>query len=150
MAMSAGSGGSRKGRRHSARQMADINITPMVDVMLVLLIIFMVAAPMLTVGVPVNLPKTRASQLNQSDQKPLEISLDAKGHIFIGETAVDLDTLVPKLEAISDNNHELNIYVRGDKDVDYGRFLEVVGAVTAAGFSKLSLISLPSNVHSRK
>jgi biopolymer transport protein TolR len=130
--------------------MADINITPMVDVMLVLLIIFMVAAPLLTVGVPVNLPKTKANALNQNDQKPLEISINGKGELFIQETKVDMDTLVPKLEAMSDNNHDINIYVRGDKTVDYGRFLEVMGAITSAGFAKVSLLSNPTDARHGK
>ncbi len=144
MGVSSGRGGGR-GRRRTARQMAEINVTPMVDVMLVLLIIFMVAAPLLTVGVPVNLPQTKANALNDNDQKPLEITINAKGQIFIQETPVDMDALVPKLQAMSNNNHDINIYVRGDKTVEYGQFLEIMGAVTNAGFAKVSLLSNPAS-----
>jgi biopolymer transport protein TolR len=145
MGVASGGGGRGRGRRRQARQMAEINVTPMVDVMLVLLIIFMVAAPLLTVGVPVNLPQTKANALNDNDQKPLEISINAKGQIFIQETPVDMDSLVPKLQAMSNNNHDINIYVRGDKDMNYGTFLQVMGAVTGGGFAKVSLLSNPAN-----
>ncbi len=151
MAMGVSSGGrGGKGRRRSARQMAEINVTPMVDVMLVLLIIFMVAAPLLTVGVPVNLPNTKAGALNDNDQKPLEITISAKGQIYIQETPVDLETLVPKLVAMSHNNHDIGVYVRGDTAANYGRFMEIMGAVTSAGFTKVSLLSNPSNGKPRK
>ncbi len=144
------SGGPRKGRRRVIRQMAEINVTPMVDVMLVLLIIFMVAAPLLTVGVPVDLPKTKASALNQNDTKPLELSVDAKGQIYLQDTPVTLDNLVPRLQAISNNNHDVRIYVRGDRTVDYGRMVEVMGAITNAGFTKVSLISNMPDAKSRR
>ena len=142
MGMSTSSGGGRgKNGRRKPQRMAEINVTPMVDVMLVLLIIFMVAAPLLTVGVPVDLPKTKAAALTQSDNKPLELSIDVKGQIYLQETKVPLDSLVARLQAISNNNHDARIYVRGDKAVDYGRVVEVMAAITNAGFTKVSLVS---------
>jgi biopolymer transport protein TolR len=150
MAMSVGSGGGRRGRRRSSKRMAEINVTPMVDVMLVLLVIFMVAAPMLTTGVPVDLPKTKAASLNNADDKPLELSVDAKGQIYLQETPVALDNLVARLSAISNNNHDVRIYVRGDRTVDYGRVVEVMSAISNAGFTKVALISTMPDAKSRK
>jgi biopolymer transport protein TolR len=138
----AGSGSGRTRRRRAARPMAEINVTPMVDVMLVLLIIFMVTAPLLTVGVPVDLPKTAANQM-QSDNKPLAISISADGKIFLQDLPVSLDEIVPKLKAISHNNDEVRIYVRGDKQANYGVVLKVMGAINGAGFSRIALVSLP-------
>jgi biopolymer transport protein TolR len=140
MSMGASGGGRKYGRRKPAR-MAEINVTPMVDVMLVLLIIFMVAAPLLTVGVPVDLPKTKASAITQSDTKPLELTVDAKGQIYLQETKVPLESLVTRLQAISNNNHDVRIYIRGDKNVDYGRVVEALAAITNAGFTKVNLVS---------
>ncbi len=117
--------------------------------MLVLLIIFMVAAPMLTTGVPVNLPKTHANQLNQNDQKPLVITVKSR-QMYIGDMQVDPDALIPKLQAMSGGNHDNPIYVKTDKDVDYGRFLGVMGDITSAGFSKVSLLSDPAGARSSK
>lgn len=128
------------GRRRAYRPMADINVTPMVDVMLVLLIVFMVAAPLLTVGVPVDLPKTQAPAINEN-KEPLVVSLNGKGEIYIQETAIEADSLVAKLQAITNNNPEAVIYVRGDKSINYGRVMEVMGLIGSAGFSKVSLVA---------
>jgi biopolymer transport protein TolR len=131
-----------RGGRRRYHKMAEINVTPLVDVMLVLLIIFMVAAPLLTVGVPVDLPQTRGPALPQDD-KPLSVSIDASGKIFLQETEVGLDELVPRLMAIAKERPETRIYVRGDKGIDYGRVMEVMGTINAAGFSKVALVAEP-------
>jgi len=123
--------------------MAEINVTPMVDVMLVLLIIFMVAAPLLTVGVPIDLPKSQANQMESQNEPPLEISISQDGKIFLQETELQIDEIVPKLKAISENNSEARIYVRGDQEVNYGTIMKVMGAVNGAGFTRIALISLP-------
>src|ERR1700761_5345965 len=107
--------GRGSGRRRSHRPLAEINVTPLVDVMLVLLIVFMVTAPLLTTGVHVDLPKSKAAPMAHNDEKPLELSIDAKGEIFLQQTPVDIATLVPKLNAISNENHDAKIYIRGDK-----------------------------------
>ena len=127
-------------RRHAYRPMSEINVTPMVDVMLVLLVIFMITAPLLTVGVPVDLPKTRAQTLTRPD-KPLVISVNAEGKIFIQETEITLEELVPKLQAITRARKGTRIYVRGDRSITYGRIMEVMGTVSAAGFKKVALIA---------
>jgi biopolymer transport protein TolR len=127
-------------RRGGYRPMSEINVTPMVDVMLVLLIIFMVAAPLLTVGVPVDLPKTSAATINDQDE-PLVISIDKEGKLFLQDTEVALESLVPRLNAITNNKPDTRVYVRGDRAIDYGRIMEVMGTVSAAGFSKVALIA---------
>jgi biopolymer transport protein TolR len=128
----------RSGRRGRYRPMAEINVTPMVDVMLVLLIIFMVAAPLMTVGVPVDLPKTQASALNQ-DNEPITISVNPEGNIFLQETEVPLEGLVGQLQAIAGAQapgaEERRIFVRGDRAISYGRVMEVMGTISAGGFS---------------
>ena len=128
------------GRRNAYRPMAEINVTPMVDVMLVLLIVFMVAAPLLTVGVPVDLPKTSAPAVNEQ-KEPLAVSIKQDGAIFIQDTPIETENLVAKLEAISQNNLETVVFVRGDKGVNYGRVMEVMGLLSSAGFSKATLIA---------
>jgi biopolymer transport protein TolR len=133
----------RNGGRQRYAPMCQINVTPFVDVMLVLLVVFMITAPLLTVGVPVDLPQTKAPPLTKPDE-PLEVTVNAKGEIFLQETAVDLDALVPRLIAITENNPEARIYVRGDRSIDYGRVLEVMGLITQAGFTRLALISAPA------
>ena len=121
--------------------MSEINVTPMVDVMLVLLIIFMVAAPLLTVGVPVDLPKAQAPAINEN-KEPLVVTVNSEGKIFLQETALgEDDTLVPRLQAITHNNPEASIYVRGDRAINYGRVLEVMSMISAAGFTKVSLVA---------
>lgn len=141
MAMSTGGGGKGRGRY---RAMAEINVTPLVDVMLVLLIIFMVAAPLMTVGVPIDLPKTSASALNQ-ETEPLTISVNAEGRIFLQETEVPLENLVPQLQAIMQaqpaGQPERRIFVRGDRGINYGRVMEVMGTVSSAGFTKVALLA---------
>jgi biopolymer transport protein TolR len=122
------------------KPMAEINVTPMVDVMLVLLIIFMVAAPLLTVGVPVDLPKTQAATMNDQDE-PLVVSINAEGKIYLQDTEIELDGLVAKLQAITSNKPDTRIFVRGDKMLAYGRIMEVMGTVSSAGFSKVALIA---------
>ena len=120
----------------------EINVTPFVDVMLVLLIIFMVTAPLLTVGVQVDLPESNADTL-QSDNEPLEITINSDGNIFIQETEITLKELVPKLVAITENRLDTKIYVRGDEVIDYGRVMKVLGELSGSGFSKVALITKP-------
>ncbi|MEO1282204.1 MAG: protein TolR [Pseudomonadota bacterium] len=140
------SGGGRKSKRRRGTPraaMSEINVTPFVDVMLVLLIIFMVAAPLLQVGVPIELPKTQGKQL-QPDQKqtePLAISVQANGDVFIGETKVELNDVATKLKAIAKNGVEEQIYVRGDQGVSYGVVMKVMGRISAGGFTKVSLVT---------
>jgi biopolymer transport protein TolR len=129
----------RNGRKR-ARPMAEINVTPFVDVMLVLLIVFMVTAPLLTVGVPVDLPKTRAQPLGQ-DREPLSVTVKRDGRIFVQNTLVSDDDLVPRLTAIAANGYDQRIFVRGDKSVDYGRVMEVMAMISAAGFTHIGLVT---------
>jgi biopolymer transport protein ExbD/biopolymer transport protein TolR len=120
--------------------MADINVTPLVDVMLVLLIVFMVAAPLMAVGVPVDLPKVQAKQLN--DQKPpIVVSIDQTGSFFIDQTAIDSDQLLPTLSSNSENDKERRIHVRGDRTIAYGKVMEVMGLINGAGFTKVALVA---------
>ena len=139
MAGSSGGGGRRRGRKPV---MAEINVTPMVDVMLVLLIIFMVSAPLLTVGVPLDLPQTQAKSLEQ-DKTPLQLSVDIKGKIFINDTEVSMAELVPKLKAITEarGGMEERIYMRADKKADYGTVAKIMGQLSGAGFKRLALVT---------
>jgi biopolymer transport protein TolR len=139
-ALQSNSGGNGRRRRRSARPMAEINVTPMVDVMLVLLIIFMVTAPLLTVGVPIELPKSEAQQL-EGDKEPLTISVDPEGKIFLQDTELQLDEIVPKLTAIAKNGYDERIFVRGDRRVNYGVVMRVMGTISAAGFRRIALVS---------
>ena len=120
--------------------MAEINVTPMVDVMLVLLIIFMVAAPMLTVGVPLDLPQTQAQAVAQ-DSQPLVISINGNGQVFLQDTEIPVEELVPKLQAIAKAGYDERIFVRGDKSVDYGAVMKVMGRLSGAGFKRVALVS---------
>ena len=142
MAMgSVGGGGRGRGRsRRGRRLMSEINVTPMVDVMLVLLIVFMVAAPMLTVGVPVDLPKTKAATLNDTSE-PLVISVDRDGKVFLQESEIDPKIIGEKLTAITGNNPNTRIYVRGDANINYGKVVEVMGVITNSGFSRVALVA---------
>jgi biopolymer transport protein TolR len=143
MAMGAGSAAVAGRRRHRRRPvMAEINVTPMVDVMLVLLIIFMVSAPLLTVGVPLDLPQTQAKTLDQ-DREPLTVSVNTQGQVFLQNTEIALEELVPKLKAVTDARGGLDerIYVRGDRQVDYGTVMKVMGRISAAGFRKVALVT---------
>ena len=126
--------------RSSKEPMSEINVTPFVDVMLVLLVIFMVTAPLLTVGVQVDLPESSADSLSE-DQEPLTLSINSKGEVFIQEYQVEFEKIVPKILAISNNRTDTRIYVRGDRSINYGRVLEIMGMLSGAGFSKLALIS---------
>ena len=143
MAMNAESSSGGRGR-HGRRKavMAEINVTPMVDVMLVLLIIFMVSAPLLTVGVPLDLPQTQAKSLDQQ-KDPLTLSVNLKGQVFLNETEIPIDDLVPKLKAITDarGGADERIFVRGDKKVDYGTVMKVMGRLSAAGFRRVALVT---------
>ena len=143
MSSSGSSGYQRRGgrRRRSAGMISEINVTPFVDVMLVLLIIFMVAAPMLTVGVPVDLPETRAKEMNAQTQ-PITVSINGAGQIFLQETEIALEDIVPRLEAIAQTGYEERIFVRGDQTADYGTILRVMGRLNAAGFKNIGLVSL--------
>jgi biopolymer transport protein TolR len=126
------------GRRH--RPMAEINVTPFVDVMLVLLVVFMVTAPLLSVGVSVELPESAAAPIPGQDE-PLAVSIDAGGRVFIQDSEVSLQTLIPRLQAITQNNPDARIFVRGDKSIDYGRVMEVMGTLNGAGFNRVALIT---------
>jgi biopolymer transport protein TolR len=145
MGMSGGAHSGAFGKRRHRRQpvMAEINVTPMVDVMLVLLIIFMVSAPLLTVGVPIDLPQTQAAGLDQADKEPLAISVTTKGQVFLQNTEIKIDELVPKLRAIAEarGGNDERIYVRGDKTVDYGTVMKVMGRLSAAGFRRVALVT---------
>src|SRR5881396_4030462 len=133
-------GGGRRGRRRAV--MAEINVTPMVDVMLVLLIIFMVSAPLLTVGVPLDLPQTQAKSLDQ-DKEPLTVSVNTKGEVYLQNSEIKIDELVPKLQAITQarGGSDERIYVRGDRKVDYGTVMRVMGRLSAAGFRRVALVT---------
>jgi biopolymer transport protein TolR len=135
-----GGNGQRLAGRY--RPMAEINVTPLVDVMLVLLVVFMVAAPLLTVGVPVDLPQTQAPPITEP-KEPLVITINGGGSIYLQETEVQTEALVPRLEAITGSNPDAVIYVKGDKAINYGRVLEVMSLVSTAGFRKVSLIASP-------
>ena len=120
--------------------MSEINVTPFVDVMLVLLIVFMVTAPLLTVGIPVDLPKVKADAL--TDQKdPIEITVKLDGLIYLGESEVEIENLIPRLNAITDQNTEARIYVRGDRVVSYGRVMEIMAMINSAGYIKVALVA---------
>ena len=131
-------GGRLRGARY--RPMSEINVTPLVDVMLVLLVVFMVTAPLLTVGVPVDLPQTQAPSINEP-KEPLVITVNREGDIYIQENEVPTESLVPRLQAITGNNPDAILYVRGDKAINYGRVVEVMSLVGAAGYHKVSLIA---------
>ena len=132
-------GAGRRGRRSP---MAEINVTPMVDVMLVLLIIFMVSAPLLTVGVPLDLPQSQATTLDQ-DKEPLTVSVNEKGQGFLQDSEIDIKELIPKLKAVAEarGGTEARVYVRGDKRVDYGTMMKVMGQLNSAGFHRVALVS---------
>ena len=144
MAISGGAHSGVFGKRRHRRNpvMSEINVTPMVDVMLVLLIIFMVSAPLLTVGVPIDLPQTQAASLDQ-DKEPLALSVNTKGQIFLQNSEIKLEELVPKLKAITQarGGNDERIYLRGDRTVDYGTVMKVMGRLSAAGFRRVALVT---------
>ncbi len=137
-------GGASGGKRRSRRRpvMSEINVTPFVDVMLVLLIIFMVSAPLLTVGVPIDLPQSQAKSLDQ-DREPLTISVNDKGEVYLQNSQITVEELVPKLKAITEarGGTEERVYVRGDRKVDYGTVMRVMGRLSAAGFRRVALVT---------
>ena len=139
--MNSGGGGRRRGRRGKRPVMSEINVTPMVDVMLVLLIIFMVAAPLLQVGVPVELPESKGKQLAAKKQDPLVITVQNNGDVFIGETKVGMDEIAAKLKGIAKNGYDDTIFVKGDKGANYGAVLKVMGRIVEGGFTKVSFVS---------
>ena len=141
-----------KGGRRSRgriRPMSEINVTPFVDVMLVLLIVFMVTAPLLTVGVPVDLPKTKAQALSR-DREPLSVTIRKNGRIYLQNTPIPEDDLIPRLTAIAVNGYDQRIFVRGDKSVDYGRVMEVMARISAAGFTHIGLVTDVAKPKSQK
>ena len=128
----------RNKKRYSL--MSEINVTPFVDVMLVLLIIFMVTAPLLTVGIPVDLPKVKSNAL--TDQKdPLEVTIKLDGKVFLGESEVEVENIIPRLNAITDQNTKTRIYIRGDRVVAYGRIMEIMSIINSAGYEKVALVT---------
>ncbi len=143
MAMgSKGSGGGRRGRHRGKKAlMSEINVTPFVDVMLVLLIIFMVAAPLMTVGVPIELPETKAREMN-ADTQPITVSVNPRGEVFLQETPIAIDEIVPKLQAIATTGYEERIFVRGDASADYGTVMKVMALISSAGYKNLGLVTL--------
>lgn len=134
-----------RGRRTggSYRPMAEINVTPFVDVMLVLLIVFMVAAPLLTAGVSVDLPDSKAKAIMSEDNKPIEVTLDKNGAVYIGESEIKDGRLVPLLSAMTEGQLDRRIYIRADRGLPYGDVMSVIGAVNGAGFTKVALVSNP-------
>ena len=142
MAANAGTPVIGRRKQHRRKVMSEINVTPMVDVMLVLLIIFMVSAPLLTVGVPIDLPQSQAKSLNQ-DKEPLTISVNDKGQVYLQNEEIAVDDLIPKLQAIAQarGGTDASVYVRGDKKVDYGTMMKVMGRLSASGFHKVSLVT---------
>ena len=130
----------RRGRARGHTPMHEINVTPFVDVMLVLLIIFMVTAPLLTVGVPIELPESKGQQL-QANKDPVTISVDRSGKVFIQETEIKFDEIAPKLRAIAKSGYDEQIFVRGDRGIDYGTVMRVMGRIKSAGFTKVSLVT---------
>ena len=132
--------GREGGLRRRWHPMSEINVTPFVDVMLVLLIVFMVTAPLLTVGIPVDLPRTRAQNISEPVE-PLVVTVDKQGALYIQETGVETEQLVPRLRAITENKPDTRIYIRGDRAINYGRVMEVMGLLNSAGFTRVALIS---------
>ncbi|WP_306118794.1 MULTISPECIES: protein TolR [unclassified Roseitalea] len=135
------SGRSRGRRSRNGVLVSEINVTPFVDVMLVLLIVFMVAAPLLTVGVPIDLPESRANALN-ADTQPITISINSRGEVFLQETQIEVDEVVPRLEAIAQTGYDERIFIRGDRNADYGTIMVVMGRINQAGYRNLGLVTL--------
>ena len=133
--------GQAGGRSRAHRPMAEINVTPMVDVMLVLLIVFMVTAPLLTTGVPVDMPKAEARAIKDDDNKPLEVTITKDNLLYVGETKVERDRLIELLTAMTNNDPERRIYIRADQALSYGMVMEVLGGLNKAGFRKVALLS---------
>ena len=141
MSSGKGRGRSRRGGGGGYRPMSEINVTPFVDVMLVLLIVFMVAAPLLTAGVPVDLPNSEAKPITSEDNKPIEVTVSKDDKLFVGETEVPRARLIQLLKAMTEGQEDRRIYIRGDQGLEYGKIMEILGAINGAGFSKVALIS---------
>lgn len=139
-----GSGRSRGGYRKSYRPMSDINVTPFIDVMLVLLIVFMVTAPLLSAGIPVDLPKTEAAAMSEKDEKPLEVAVNKNGEIYIGETKVTREALLEKLSAITGDDMERRVFIKADQGLSYGDVMAILGSINKAGYKKVALITEPT------
>ena len=148
IALNTGTQRVRRGRGRRLHPISDINVTPFVDVMLVLLIVFMVTAPLLTVGVPVDLPETRAPALGQ-DPEPLAVTIDSGGQIYLQDTPVEIEELVPRLEAIARNGYDQRVFVRGDRAVAYGTVAEVIGLLSSAGFTRIGLVNQSEDIPPR-
>jgi biopolymer transport protein TolR len=136
--------GQAGGRSRAYRRMSEINVTPFVDVMLVLLVVFMITAPLLTAGVPIDLPKAEAKPIKEEDKKPLELTVTKDNKIFIGETPVEKERLVSLLDAMTKDDPERRIFLRGDQTLTYGQVMEILGTLNRAGFRKVALITEPS------
>ncbi|MFA7275494.1 MAG: protein TolR [Pseudobdellovibrionaceae bacterium] len=148
MGMNMGSSGrssSYGGYRRAYRPMSEINVTPFIDVMLVLLIVFMVTAPLLSAGVKVDLPKTEAGPVSEKDEKPLEVSLNKSGMIYIGDTKIGRAALIEKLTAIAGTNKDRRVFVRADQGLPYGQVMDIIGAINKAGYTKVALITAPAS-----
>ncbi|MBL8640552.1 MAG: protein TolR [Alphaproteobacteria bacterium] len=139
-----GSGRSRGGYRKSYRPMSEINVTPFIDVMLVLLIVFMVTAPLLSAGIPVDLPKTEAAAMSEKDEKPLEVAVNKSGEIYIGETKVTREALLGKLSAITGDDMERRVFIKADQGLSYGDVMAILGSINKAGYKKVALITEPT------
>ena len=137
--------GQAGGRSRAHRPMSEINVTPMVDVMLVLLIVFMVTAPLLTTGVPVDMPKAEARAIKDDDNKPLEVTITKENLLYVGETKVERDRLIELLTAMTNNDPERRIYIRADQALSYGMVMDVLGGLNKAGFRKVALLSNSSS-----
>ena len=141
--------GKSSGRKRAHQVMSDINVTPLVDVMLVLLIVFMITAPLLTAGVAVDLPKAHAKALNQQDNAPIEITVDSRGNIFMGETSVRVERLKGILSSIAQENTDRRVYIKADSRLAYGQVMNVMAAVTSSGFTKIALITDPTTAQNQ-
>ena len=146
MGVKLGGGGARRGRRRAHAVMADINVTPMVDVMLVLLVIFMITAPLLSAGVAVDLPKAEAKALNSQDNTPLEVSIDSKGVIYMGDSEVNLDRLKGILATIAQETPDRRVYIKASSRLAYGDVMGLMAAVSSSGFTKIALVTDPTSV----
>jgi biopolymer transport protein TolR len=135
----------KSGRQRRASPMSEINVTPFVDVMLVLLIIFMVAAPLMATGIKVNLPESNVAQLQEKQEEPVQVIVDKKGDLYIQKTLVPYKELSGKLMSVTKQNKEAHIYIRGDKDANYGDIIKAITAINEAGFSKVGLVTMPKN-----
>jgi biopolymer transport protein TolR len=141
MGASLGQRSKGRGRRGHYRPMAEINVTPFVDVMLVLLIVFMVAAPLLTTGIAVDLPDSQAKAMSEEDNAPIEITVTKEGNVYIGDSKIDSRALITKLRAMTAGKYDRRIYIRGDQKLSYGQVMRIIGEVNAAGFNKVALLS---------